>query len=60
MDYVVIGLLAGMLLLMLVIALLVADGIRLARERHNAVLDAAFCRAIVDAFVGKVERERGK
>lgn len=60
MDFVVVGLLAGMLILMFVIAILVADGIRLQRERHNAVLDAAFCRAIVDAFVGKVERERGQ
>ena len=44
MDYVVIGLLAGMLLLMFVIAILVADGIRLQKERHHAMLDAAFCR----------------
>ena len=60
MDYVVVGLLSGMLCLLFVIALLVADNNRISRERHSAMLDAAWCRAIVDAYVGKVERERGK
>lgn len=47
-------------MLLLVIACLVADNNRIARECQRKSIEAAWCRAIVDAFVGKVEKERGK
>lgn len=47
-------------MLLLVIACLVADNNRICRESHKKAIEAAWCRAIVDAFVGKVEQERGK
>lgn len=46
--------------LLLIIALLVADNNRISRDLKSKALEAAWCRAIVDAFVGKVEKERGK
>lgn len=59
-DFLVVTLLMAMVILLLVIALLVADNNRITREHKAAALEAAWCRAIVDAFVGKVEKERGK
>lgn len=47
-------------ILLLVIACLVADNNRICREANKKAIEAAWCRAIVDAFVGKVEQERGK
>lgn len=56
-DGVVVALLGSHLLLVFVIVLLIADNNRITRQRHSAVLDAAWCRAILHAFVGNVERK---
>lgn len=47
-------------LLLLIIALLIGENNRITKQQKAACLEAAWCRAIVDAFVGKVEQERGK
>lgn len=57
-DGVVVLLLASQLLLFFVIALLIADNNRITREWHGAVVDAAWCRAVLHAFVGNVERKQ--
>ena len=60
MDLMLVILFITQTFLLLVIALLVADNNRISRDLKSAALEAAWCRAIVDAFVGKVDEERGK
>jgi hypothetical protein len=59
-DLLLVVLFSAQVMLLLVIACLVADNNRIARECQRKSIEAAWCRAIVDAFVGKVEKERGK
>ena len=59
-DFLLIVLFMAQCMLLLVIACLVADNNRLCREAQRKAIEAAWCRSIVDAFVGKVEQERGK
>ena len=57
-DLILIGLFASQVGLLIIIAALVADNNRISRENQNHQIDAAWCRAIVDTFVGKVERPK--
>ena len=59
-DFLLIVLFMAQCMLLLVIACLVADNNRICRESQKKAIEAAWCRSIVDAFVGKVEQERGK
>ena len=59
-DFLLIVLFIVQAMLLLVIACLVADNNRICRESQKKAIEAAWCRSILEAFVGKVEQERGK
>lgn len=59
-EFLMIALLSAMVMLLIVIAGLVADNNRISREVHEKNIEVAWHRAVVEAFIGKVERERGK
>jgi len=54
-DLLLVVLFMAQVILLLVIALLVADNNRLQRENQSSRIDAAWCRALLDAFTGKVK-----
>ena len=59
-EFLMVTLLSAMVILLIVIAGLVADNNRISREVHEKNIEVAWHRAVVEAFIGKVERERGK
>lgn len=59
-EFMMIALLSAMTLLMVVIVALVSTNNRISREIHAKNIEVAWHKAVVEAFVGKVERERGK
>lgn len=59
-EFMMIALLCAMVILLVVIAGLVAENNRVSREIFDKNIEVAWHRAVVEAFIGKVERERGK
>jgi len=59
-EFLMVALLCAMTILLVVIAGLVCENNRISREIFDKNIEVAWHRAIVEAFVGKVERERGK
>lgn len=59
-EFMMIALLSAMTILMVVIVALVSTNNRISREIHAKNVEVAWHKAVVEAFIGKVERERGK
>lgn len=59
-EFFMCALLSAMVILLVVIVALVADNNRITREVHAKNIEVAWHKSIVEAFIGKVERERGK
>lgn len=59
-EFMMIALLSAMTMLMVVIVALVSTNNRISREIHAKNVEVAWHKAVVEAFIGKVERERGK
>ena len=59
-EFFMCAILSAMVILLVVIAGLVADNNRISREIHAKNIEVAWHKSIVEAFIGKVERERGK
>jgi hypothetical protein len=59
-EFFMCALLSAMVILLVVIVALVSDNNRIAREVHAKNIEVAWHKSIVEAFIGKVERERGK
>lgn len=59
-EFLMIALLAAMVILLVVIAGLVSENNRISREVHAKNIEVAWHKSVVEAFIGKVERERGK
>ena len=59
-EFLMVALLCAMVILLVVIAGLVADNNRISREVHAKNIEVAWHKSIVEAFIGKVEQERGK
>lgn len=59
-EFLMVSLLCAMVILLVVIAGLVSENNRISRDVFDKNIEVAWHRAVVEAFIGKVERERGK
>ncbi len=59
-EFLMVALLSAMVILLIVIAGLVAENNRISREVHAKNIEVAWHKSVVEAFIGKVEMERGK